>query len=141
MRAPGEPPQQADLRFGKPDGTPVADQFAPARIKHARPQAQARSSVRRLLRGPPEDGLNPQDQLLGLKGFGQIVVRTASQALYPIPRLTSGGQHQDGEPARAAGSAPQPGDKGQAVLPGHHHVQDRQIEIQRINEPPGRLRP
>jgi hypothetical protein len=46
-------------------------------------------------------------------------------------------QHQHGQAAGPAGLVAQPGDQGQAVLAGHHHVQDRKVELQDLQEPAG----
>ena len=74
---------------------------------------------------PPQDGVDPGDQLLHLEGLGDIIVRAHLQTLNPVKDLALGRQHDDGYLA----GFPDLGADGPAVHHRQHDVQQDQIRL------------
>ena len=77
-----------------------------------------------LAAAPAQQRTDAGQQLVGLEGLGQIVVRAAVQALDPVGYVAAGRQHQ-----HRHGMAPgaQPSQQGEAVHPRQHGVQQDQV--------------
>ena len=73
-----------------------------------------------------QNRIETQQQLLGLEGFGQIVIRPSLKPQDPIFGLTLGGQQQNGRVA----VPPHLFGQRNAIFAGHHHIQNDQIEIE-----------
>ena len=72
-----------------------------------------------------EDGLHPGQDLLHLKGLGDVVVGTHLEAGDLVDGLALGGEHDDGHLGRLTdGAADAP-----AVETGEHQVQQHQIRL------------
>ena len=69
-------------------------------------------------------GPDAGQQLLGLKGLGEIVVRTGVQPVHPVRQLGPGREHQH---RRGAALRPQAAQHGEAVQLGQHHVQQDHV--------------
>ena len=67
---------------------------------------------------------NAGQQLLRLKGLGQIVIRAAVQPLHPVGQLRAGGKHQY---RHGLSGLPQLPQDREPVLFGQHHIQNHQI--------------
>ena len=86
--------------------------------------------------GPPQQGLDPQQQLGLVDGLGHIVVGARPEALVPIPGKLPGGEHQNGQ---IAVSLPQLPGKGIAVHLRHHHVQHHKVHVFPVQQRQGLL--
>ena len=81
------------------------------------------AAVRRLA-APPQQGADAGQQLLRLKGLGQVVVRAAVQTPHPIAEIAAGRQHQHRHRLAAGAELLQ---QGKAVQLRQHGVQQHQI--------------
>ena len=61
-----------------------------------------------VLTATAQQGPDTGKQLLRLKGFGQVVVRTGVQAADAVIQLTAGGEHQHRQPPRSWRSRAKP---------------------------------
>ena len=77
-----------------------------------------------VLTATAQQGPDTGKQLLRLKGFGQVVVRTGVQAADAVIQLTAGGEHQHRQAAAAAAQLAQ---QGKAIHAGKHGVQHQQV--------------
>jgi len=77
-----------------------------------------------------EDVADAQQQFARLERLGQIVVGADLQPPDPVGGMALGGQHQDGD----VGGGPDRLGEIEAVLAGHHHVEDQAIEIDAFDE-------
>ena len=75
-----------------------------------------------------EDGLNPEDELLGAEGLCQIIIDARFQAADSVVDLTLGGQHQDRNLIGPGVSLHFLQD-GKAVHAGEHEVEDNEIGL------------
>ncbi len=76
-------------------------------------------------RAAAQHGMDACQQLPGVEGFGQIVVRTDFQADDAIHVFAFGREHDDG---RLVVGCAKPAANGQAVFARHHQVQHDQVD-------------
>ena len=114
--------QQLQLLGGRVDLLPVHDQLVGVQVDHQLVERQPLAGVVGDLR-PPQDCIDPSDELLHLKGLHHIVVRPHLQALDAVEHLALGRQHDDGYLA----GLPDLGANGPAVHHRQHDVQQDQV--------------
>ena len=73
---------------------------------------------------PPQQSIDAGQQLPGVEGLGEIVVRPGVQPLNAILRVGFGGEHQNGGGAPVGAN---PACHRKAVQLGHHHIQNQQV--------------
>ena len=74
---------------------------------------------------PPQLALHPGDDLQGVEGLGDVVVRPDVQSQDLVRVLTFGGEEDDGDVA----PLPQLGGGPDAVQLGHHDVHENQVDL------------
>ena len=84
---------------------------------------------------PAQVGADPGDDLQGVEGFGDVVVRAHVQPQDFVRVLTLGGEEDDGHVAQL----PQLRGGGDAVHAGHHDVHEHQVELVLLEEVDGLL--
>ena len=73
---------------------------------------------------PPQQGAHAGQQLLRLKGLGEIIVRPAVQSLDPVGQVAAGRQHQHRHGMAPGAQLPQ---QAEPVHPRQHSVQQDQV--------------
>ena len=114
--------QQLQLLGGRVDFLPIHDQLVGVQVNHQLVERQPFAGVVGDLR-PPQDRIDPGDELLHLKGLHHIVVRPHLQALDAVEHLALGRQHDDGHLA----GLPDFGAHRPAVHHRQHDVQQDQV--------------
>ena len=115
--APHQQLHQVKFLAAEPDGT-----FSAGKLKGIRFQMQVavlQIVGRPLLRLAAGQHPNAGQQLLRLKGLGQIVIRAAVQPLHPVRKLRTGREHQHRD---SFSSLPQLPQDGKSVLLRQHHI-------------------
>ena len=88
-----------------------------------------------LLRRPApfQDAVDAQQQFAGIERLGEVVVRAGFEPGNAAFGLRPRGQHQDGH----VECAPKADDERNAVLAGHHNVDDQEVERKAVEVAPG----
>ena len=74
---------------------------------------------------PSQHRLDPGQNLLHFKGFGDVVIGAGFQAVDLVVGLALGGEHDDG----GLGLSPDSLAHSPAVHDGHHHIQQHQVGL------------
>ena len=82
--------------------------------------------------GPRQQSFDPQQELLQVEGFGEIVVDAVGKSLDPVIGRPLGGKDQNGEPFVFQADVAQ---NGEAVQPGQHDVEHDQVRIPLLPHP------
>ena len=114
------------------DEMPCGEVERPSRKAHARRRRRLEARWQRL--GAPQDAADARQQLSRLERLGEIVVGAHFQADDAIDRLAARGQHDHRQVRARAQRAAQL----QAVLAGHHEVEDDQVDARRVERCPHR---
>ena len=124
---PHEQVQDVILPGGERHGVAVQGDFLRPVVQGDAPQAQGRGAdgAAAQLQIPAKLRLDPRQDLHGVEGLGDIVVRPQIQALNFV-RVLGFGREQD---HRHVGRLPQAGQGGDAVQLGHHDVQQDQVDV------------
>ena len=112
--------EQVELLGGEPDGRLAPADLVGADVHQDVGVAERASRPRA---AAAEQRPDPGQQLLVGEGLDQVVVGAAVEPAHPVGGGVARGQHQD----RQVAFRPQPPADLQAVDPGEHHVQDRQV--------------
>ena len=104
------------------------DQAAPGRLQRPVGEAVGSGDVRSpaaALVGPAQHRPDPRQQLAGVKGFWQVIVRTQFEADDTIRLLAHRGQHDD----RHVGHRAEPAREVEPGFAGEHQVEDDELVV------------
>src|SRR5437764_11256608 len=122
--APGERPEERRLGRGQVHGFIAAPELRTLEVE-AEPAEPRLTRARAIDRGAREDIADAQHQFARLERLHQIVIGALLEAVYAVLRLGHGGEQQDGYAALRLQARRQL----EAVLAGHHHVDDREVVL------------
>ena len=107
------------LAVGRDGLAPVVEDDAAADEQAAFDLAAAELQI------APQLALDPREQLHGVEGLGDVVVRADVEAEHLVGVLALGRQQDDGHVALP----PDRGERRNAVHLGHHHVQQHELHV------------